>query len=1251
MKPTKFLFCLFSFLFLASFSALVQAQSVNDALQLFLQNKMNEAESKLMKIAVDAKHPERGKANIALAVIHKLNQNSDDKVKYYVEGLKYLDEPDAYAYTFWGDCNFYNYPAYAKAVKEIFGSKSKIHPDINYCLDNLNRRLFEMEDKQDSVFALNQRKGYIAQWEFLGPFDYNDAYGFNNSESTIQHPDRNYEFKGKWNAPIHWFPMIPNVDASSIYVNEYIDASHSNAVKDFAQTFITSDIDKEIKLTIVCGMDIHCWVNDELVYVNRKNITNIGSLPYHIKVKLKSGSNRLLFQLGKTTEYGSNFQVYMRDENDQPLKGVKDQLQLRDYKKSELSKVAISEPDIESFNVKVFSDYLKLHPNDILEQMLRIEELNSTGDKKKTLAVLTPLYEKYKESYYLGNLYYNNKPNINYSTKDEYLNQKCDLCFSTLLSKYTKAVGDEDKAEIEATLEKLDKYYPNNISVLAERIDYLLDQNEFDKAEALIEKGSKTYENKLMFCGYKSSLLQAQTKKEEHIAYLKSILPGRYNTFVEERMKEYYLEKNDTTSWAEIQIRTMKYDKSDEEGRTLLNIYKSAKKYALAEKVIQDCLQKKPYSSSFHEEYGDLMLDQKNQKKAVEYFEKSLVYYPLSYDIIKKIRTNTGKKVETEVLLPLTTKEVFNTEKVDKIEVPAYLKSKNWVTLFKKNVTVVYAPGLTASKNYFYYKILNEAGITEFKEFSGFGSDVLIFKTNGEVVLPESGFGSMVLPNLSVGDIIAVKYENESSSSYEYLSTKFQTILSEIDNEPIVQMEEEFLIHKSITQEPVLFDESNKYKIEKRSWNNEFNLYMVTVNKPLYVEPELYPKDGLTNYSNIVLQNYEKWDEVADWYWDIASPSLVSDDSLKAIVADILKSNPGLNEYRKAQQFYIWIEKYINYSSQSFRQDNYVPQLPSKVIEDKLGDCKDVSALFVMMCREAGMKANLCLVNMDGRAGITKQYPSIHFNHCIARVYADGKPYFVELTSKSIPFAQNINYSTYGYGLEIEPDKVGNITKVMNEGKNDYFYVSANVSNGEKLKINGEIRISGVTSSILRDAFDKIDSSQITTSLKKIVSDLIPESTVETCGYNAADKWNDTVIISYQLNNDALFMDIAGLYIYKMPPFLNKIVEETVFANPVRNTDFSFLQSTAMIGQAIIELNLTIPDSMTVFKIPSSSKVSNNFFDFTVDTKVNGTKLNIIRKFLAKLDNIKASEFATYKTEMEKAYKNDVIIPVLNHKE
>lgn len=121
--------------------------------------------------------------------------------------------------------------------------------------------------------------------------------------------------------------------------------------------------------------------------------------------------------------------------------------------------------------------------------MLRIEELNSTGDKKKTLAALTPLYEKYKESYYLANLYYNNKPNINYGTKDEYLNQKCELCFSTLLSKYSDAVEDDDKVEIENTLAKLDKYYPNNITVIAERIDYLLDKNELDKADVLIEKG------------------------------------------------------------------------------------------------------------------------------------------------------------------------------------------------------------------------------------------------------------------------------------------------------------------------------------------------------------------------------------------------------------------------------------------------------------------------------------------------------------------------------------------------------------------------------------------------------------------------------------------------------------------------------------------------------------------------------------------------------------------------------------------
>jgi len=133
------------------------------------------------------------------------------------------------------------------------------------------------------------------------------------------------------------------------------------------------------------------------------------------------------------------------------------------------------------------------------------------------------------------------------------------------------------------------------------------------------------------------------------------------------------------------------------------------------------------------------------------------------------------------------------------------------------------------------------------------------------------------------------------------------------------------------------------------------------------------------------------------------------------------------SQYMRAELLYKWIVKNINYSSQGFRQDNYVPQLPMKVIEDKLGDCKDLSALYLTICKEAGIDGHFCLVNMDQQAEISRHLPSTGFNHCITRIYPDDKPLFVELTSENLAFARQANYASYGYALVAETSKKNTI--------------------------------------------------------------------------------------------------------------------------------------------------------------------------------------------------------------------------------
>lgn len=1227
-------------------TTLAQAQKTNKAISLFLNNKMTEAETALNKIANDSLDPERGKAAIALSLIHKFNQNDQEKVRYFVKGITALGNPDPYAYTLWGDCGFVNYPAAAKQLTDFYAARKVIHPDIRHALHRLRRAQLERSNRYDSLLSLNRSMGYVDHWEMLGCFDYADGYGYYNDEGTLTHPENTYEFTGVHNGRFRWFPVVTNIDMSRLYLNDFLDLGNNG--KAYMQTFIQSPTDQEVVLNLVAGTDVRCWINDALVFQNRRNIECIRSLPVHLPIRLKAGNNRLLLQLGKKSEYGNNIDVYCTAADGATPANVRYQTTERQYTSDATKPAVMTDPDIESFNARDFAIYSEQHPDEILEQILRVEELSSNGDKTKTLQALKKLRQQYPGSYYLSNLYYNNKSNVSYSAKDDYLNNNCSDCFATLMHEYNDAKGDDTKEKTKEALAKLEKKYPGNYQLYLTRIEKLMDDNDYPQAEKLINEGLQQYDNKVDLYLLKSTLLTSQGKKDDHAAFLKSILPEMTNTTFSNRLAAYYLEKNDTLAWQRIAREDMKYNFTDDDYFTLSNIYRNSKKYDSAELVMQQLIQKKPFSPTIFERYGDLLADRGNKTEAIRYFRMSLDYYPQDYALIKKIKDLKGEKMEIDQLAPGTMKELYSQKKIKDMVVPAHLSGRSWVMLLRKEASVTYEGAYTRTKSYFFYKILTEAGIKEFKELSnsGEGSELLVFKGNGEVVLPE-GYGTWVLPNLQVGDIIGIKEESGYRNG-GIRSALYQNTIDLNSNAPVVMVEHDMMISKTLTTKPQLFSKTNAFRLQPAQGNASFDAYTAKAVSPLFYEPELYSVDQYDNQTFVALSNYSSWNEIAQWYWDIAAPVLSQHDSVTLLVKDILKGRQTASAYEKARLLYQWLESNINYSSQSFRQDNYVPQKPNKVLEDKLGDCKDMAALYIVMCREAGIPGNFVLVNTETRSGIFSRFPNNSFNHCIARIYPDGKPLYVELTSKFLPFGSNTQYASYGYGLEVDSSRQCSIAPVHNPEKGDYMSLRSRISTDSGgVRIDQHIDVAGLTSAVLKEAFEKADSTQINTALLKLVTGIIPGSQMRSAGYNAKETGNDTIKMHYTLDNNDLYLDVADLLIYKVPPYLNKLVDESIFANKTRNTDLNLITADGFLSRGDNDVSIIIAEGKSLYKQPSNLQISNEYFDFLVRYHLKPGELSIHKEFRVRKELISAAEYPLFKQEMEKAYKADVTAIVL----
>src|SRR5690606_17886243 len=145
---------------------------------------------------------------------------------------------------------------------------------------------------------------------------------------------------------------------------------------------------------------------------------------------------------------------------------------------------------------------------------------------------------------------------------------------------------------------------------------------------------------------------------------------------------------------------------------------------------------------------------------------------------------------------------------------------------------------------------------------------------------------------------------------------------------------------------------------------------------PAMKSEPLMPK--ITDIGSILhISTLKTWNEVADWYSDLAYQDVSNNFELNTTFEEIFAKEKPADEFQKAKMIYEYIIKNIRYSSVSFRQSGLVPQNVSKTLSTRLGDCKDLSTLFVSLAANAGIQSQLVLIDTRDNGIMDMVLPSM----------------------------------------------------------------------------------------------------------------------------------------------------------------------------------------------------------------------------------------------------------------------------------
>lgn len=135
----------------------------------------------------------------------------------------------------------------------------------------------------------------------------------------------------------------------------------------------------------------------------------------------------------------------------------------------------------------------------------------------------------------------------------------------------------------------------------------------------------------------------------------------------------------------------------------------------------------------------------------------------------------------------------------------------------------------------------------------------------------------------------------------------------------------------------------------------------------------------------LFVSSFDTWQQVADWFIDIAKPQWIADDMIRSEVARL---TAGITDRREiVRRIYGYVLRETRYVALEFGIHGHKPYPVPQIFQRKFGDCKDKASLLKVMLETAGIPTDFVLIRTRQNGDIDMKQPSLYmFDHAIVYV-------------------------------------------------------------------------------------------------------------------------------------------------------------------------------------------------------------------------------------------------------------------------
>jgi tetratricopeptide (TPR) repeat protein len=1088
----------------------------------------------------------------------------------------------------------------------------------------------------ESVEFLSKIKHYY-NWQVAGAFENTSGSGFDKNYGPIENPKSNSVFYDQYNAKVNWF------ESSVFDQGEWQRFEYFFDITDaimYAQTFIKAEKDEVVEGSIGVSGSVKVWANDQIVFKEKKEVNN-GQDSYIFEVGLKKGWNKILVQIGSSENPNANFFFKLRNKNGETYNHQEVSSSYKEYPKLSGEKIKV----IEQEHVRLIKSMIAKEPDELVYKLLLFQQYKFNNNFTEANKVRKEIHEL------MPNTLLSNLLDMEYhliSRNSTLFNKALEAVKAyeekypmTLSNLWQQEMDNNNIPALESLLEKMKQHpkYFGEGTILEKEINLDAKKGNYQSMMKKCIRGNREFPNNFFFANILILYYYSGTKEySKAIDIIEDYLENNHSYQMTLMLSEIYLQtgrKDKGIGLIEDYLENFPH--AIQAYKELANIYFSAEDNETALEYIKKGLEIAPFYSNFHSFKARIHQQNGEIAEAAESYKKAIEYNPLDYDSRNSLANLDGE---------INIYNKFEAPDLDSVysSNPGTDSEHDLTILHNEIQAVAYKNGGYEKKYYMLIKANNSKGIDLIKEYQipvynnetyKIDEAYLLKENNSRLKAEESG-QMLVFPNIEVGDAIKIIYRVQTYTGYSLTNHFWDDF----------QMD---LFYPVKTSKYLLAVESGK-KFEYKVTNNDqlkpekskignFDVYSWEMNDLEELTYEVNMPNTPDIATTVYVSSIPSWDYVVDWYKDMTMNRLESHDYYKSILDEVIDDNES--DYNKAYKIYQYIVKEIRYSYVPFRQSGYIPQKSNVLLDDKLGDCKDISTLFVNLCREAGMDANLVLVNTRDNGLESMPLPSVNFDHCIAQINLNNEPYFVETTSEFIPFAA-VPFSMEDQlilPIRDETKQLENLAPSKNSRNIVKRFTTISFEDDELITDKKSIKYGG-SAAKMRNSYLYLTEKEKRERMEKAIIDEDPSLELLKLDFiSGLEDVSDSVVYNYKYLQPQKFIEVGDMKIFEIE-WTDKFYSTDFVANSNRIYPIELYNYFDNKEEFEI-LTISAPAGTKIKEKPDNVKISNEFFDYNLKFEEKGNKIECVRYFKINKDIIDKDEYQLFKDDIKKIVKSD----------